>query len=353
MFIYLSIASGHCFTCSNLHILLNKLKNISLHVILELITRTMGKNKQIYCKICMKTMRSDKIKGHMKIHVNHKEDENLLHNSTNIGINHYPNYTSNSNADAKQSKRDEDKFTSESTVLNIMEKDSSTNVLLHNDDDELRKILVTKSRKYDEKIVLGKRIYKIIGEEHIKQESLDAVYKEALDLFIKQKQCIDHQNVILRPWQEHLLKYIEIPTGRQVIWVQGAKGCEGKSWFQEFIESRFGWNRVVSGMDIKTKNTSICHILRKQPLTTTDIFLFNVGKAKAFEDVNYEMLEKIKDGKLLASKYDSMELRLKSPNVVVVFSNDKPEVRQLALDRWLIFVIKNNELLDETEKTLK
>ena len=105
------------------------------------------------------------------------------------------------------------------------------------------------------------------------------------------------------------------------------------------FESRFGWNRVVSGMDIKTKNTSICHILRKRPLITTDIFLFNVGKAKAFEDVNNEMLEKIKDGKLLASKYDSMELRLKSPNVVVVFSNDKPEIRQLAFDRWLIFVI--------------
>ena len=126
-------------------------------------------------------------------------------------------------------------------------------------------------------------------------------------MFMKQMQHIDQSNVVLRPWQEELMKYIENPSSREVIWVQGSEGCEGKSWFQEFVESKFGWNRVVSGMDIKVENANICHALRKRPLTTTDIFMFNDGKAKGVAEINYEMLEKIKDGKLLASKYDTRE----------------------------------------------
>ena len=92
---------------------------------------------------------------------------------------------------------------------------------------------------------------------------------------------------------------------------------------------------------------SICHALRKRPLTTTDIFLFNVGKAQTSNEVNYEVLEKIKDGRILASKYDSKELKFKTPNIVVVFSNDKPDVKQLALDRWKIFSIINEGLVED------
>ena len=59
---------------------------------------------------------------------------------------------------------------------------------------------------------------------------------------------------------------------------------------------------------------------------TTDIFLFDVGKANTFDGVNYEVLEKIKSGRILACKFDSAELKLHTPNIVIVFSNDGPEV---------------------------
>ena len=36
-------------------------------------TATMGKNKQVLCKICLKTMRSDVVKRHMKVHVKRNE----------------------------------------------------------------------------------------------------------------------------------------------------------------------------------------------------------------------------------------------------------------------------------------
>ena len=287
----------------------------------------MGRQREIYCKICMKTMRGDNLQRHMKQHEKKSEKEKYKESMTIEGT----------------------EIAQEERSFNVAtNKDVNTRL----EDEDLRKILEKCSKEYDEKINLGGRIYRILGENKIKQESIPPLYKDALDLFVKQKQCIDKQNVTLRAWQEDLMTEIENPSYREVIWVKGINGCEGKSWFQDYVESKYGWNRVVSGMDIKAKNSSICHALGKRPLTTTDVFLFNVGKANTMDEVNYEVLEKIKDGKLLASKYDSKELRIRTPNIVIVFSNGDPKVKELALDRWRLFSIIDNELVDITEDKL-
>merc|ERR1712236_90555 len=105
----------------------------------------------------------------------------------------------------------------------------------------------------------------------------------------------------------------------------------GKSYFQKYIKGMFGTSRVVSGRNLKTGSKNICQSLRKHPLATADIFLFNLGKSKKnFENVNYEMLETLKDGDAFADKYDSEKLKIKTPNVVMVFSNHFPEIKELA-----------------------
>ena len=82
---------------------------------------------------------------------------------------------------------------------------------------------------------------------------------------------------------------------------------------------------------------------------TIDTFLFDVGKANTENGVNYELLEKIKNGRTVASKFDSKELKFKTPNTVVVFSNEKPDVKELSKDRWKIFRIRDNDLIDVTD----
>ena len=54
---------------------------------------------------------------------------------------------------------------------------------------------------------------------------------------------------------------------------------------------------------------------------TIDTFLFDVGKAITENGVNFELLEKIKNGRTVAAKFDSKELKIKTPNTVVVFRN--------------------------------
>ena len=54
----------------------------------------------------------------------------------------------------------------------------------------------------------------------------------------------------------------------------------------------YGSCRVVSGVNLKSGSKHICQSLRKYPLATADIFLFNLGKSKKnFDKVKYEMLE--------------------------------------------------------------
>ena len=94
-----------------------------------------------------------------------------------------------------------------------------------------------------------------------------------------------------------------------------------------------------------TKSGSICHALTKYPLATTDIFLFNIARSKnECEEINYKILEDLKDGDAFADKYDSQLLKIKSPNVVMVFSNDMPENCKMSVDRWRMFNIVNDEL---------
>ena len=57
---------------------------------------------------------------------------------------------------------------------------------------------------------------------------------------------------------------------------------------------------------------------------------------------------KIKNGRTVAAKFDSKELKFKTPNTLVVFSNEKPDVKELSKDRWKIFWIRDGDLIDVT-----
>ena len=58
----------------------------------------------------------------------------------------------------------------------------------------------------------------------------------------------------------------------------------------------------------------------------------------------YEVLENIKDGRAIASKYASEIVQFRNPNVVIVFSNADPDMTQLSKDRWRVYYINKKEL---------
>ena len=64
-----------------------------------------------------------------------------------------------------------------------------------------------------------------------------------------------------------------------------------------------------------------------------------IAKSVYNNDVNYNILEKIKDGKARSTKYKGKKMIFKRPNVIIVFLNMYPDTREFSQDRRLIFKI--------------
>ena len=64
--------------------------------------------------------------------------------------------------------------------------------------------------------------------------------------------------------------------------------------------------------------------------------------------MNYELLEKMKYGRIEAFKFDSKESKFNTPNIVVVFSNKAPGMDNLSKDTWEIFKNRDNDFIDVT-----
>ena len=284
-------------------------------------TTTMTGNKKIMCKVCCREMRSDVLARHMKQHSSTLQSPAQICKDIVLEL-------VDKVVDMQSARTTKRKF-----------EDSDS-------DEDLKKEMVKDNNEYKRKIKLGKKVYKILGRTDIEQGSLTLDMKEAIDIYMTHKDDYFTDKVVqLKPWQESLLEYVQKPCDREIFWVVGKEGNEGKSWFQKYVKSWLGARRVVTGIDIKANNASIFQALRKCPIVTADIFVFNIGKSKKkFEVINYDALENMKDGEAFASKYDSQQLKIRVPNVVMIFSNSPPNISQLAKVRFEVFHIINDQL---------
>ena len=185
----------------------------------------------------------------------------------------------------------------------------------------MEKDLLKDNQLYLERIELGKKIATILDKGVVRQECLTKEWQISLELYRKQRPRFDIINIELQLWQEQALKLVEKPSKREVIWITGRQGNEGKTWFQCYTESYFGFHRVVR-TDLRIKHANVCQVLKKRSLASVDIFLFNDARSVSGEEFNlYRILEDIKDGQATTSKYENDNIRLKTPNTVMIFFN--------------------------------
>ena len=238
---------------------------------------------------------------------------------------------------AQQAKRQKVASIAESLGVSIPEELNERQLDV---EETLHQQLLNNKKLYLERIAIGEQISKHLIDDAIPEESLSKDHKYALDLYRKQQVRVDITSVKLRLWQQETFKlFDEAENDRKVIWICGANGNEGKSWFQNYVEAYFGYQRVFRS-DLRVKHKDICNILKKRGLSTVNIFLFNDARStEGDEHVNmYRILEDIKDGAATASKYDSQVIKFKTPNTVMVFSNDRPNIKCLSADRWEVYV---------------
>ena len=204
---------------------------------------------------------------------------------------------------------------------------------------------------YKHNVKMREQISSIIAKENILEDSLTKQHKFCLELFRAQRPAVDVKSAELRLWQYQLLDIVTEGqmNDRKIVWIKGADGNEGKSCFQSYLQSFYGSHRVAR-FDITNKTSDLLHIISRCALETTDIFLFNHQRCVSSEDCCYSLLEMVKDGYASSTKYHGSLLRIKTPNLVIVFSNRDPRVRSLSKDRWKIYFITADGLTADHEE---
>lgn len=126
-------------------------------------------------------------------------------------------------------------------------------------------------------------------------------------------------------WQQDVVDMLqERPDNRKVYWFFDEVGGAGKTEFAKWLvehRNAFYWTNG--------KTADFAYAYNAQPIVVFDF-------TRTLEDhVNYQVIESVKNGLLVSSKYQSC---LKSfPTCwVLVFSNFMPKLTALSADRWVI-----------------
>lgn len=143
-------------------------------------------------------------------------------------------------------------------------------------------------------------------------------------------------------WQKAIIEIIsKLPEKRKIYWYWSKEGNVGKTEFIKYLMYHY------KAKFLQGKKTDImCNIMGKdgkRPITNLYIF----GYPRTCEDyVSYDALESVKDGLLFSSKYESNDMIIPVPHILV-FANFKPDMKKLSKDRWIIREIESNHIEED------
>nr|QKV51184.1 putative replication associated protein [Crucivirus sp.] len=141
------------------------------------------------------------------------------------------------------------------------------------------------------------------------------------------------------PWQEVLLSEVaKGPDKRTIHWFWEHKGNAGKSDMCKHLAFQHGFQPLMNGttkdLACAWKCGSVC---------------FDYARDTECKELNYSVLEAIKNKYLFSSKYDSQTKQSESFKdvFVVCFANEPPDVRKLSADRWKIYRIEDGKAIPQ------
>ena len=147
----------------------------------------MGRNLAKTCGICLKTMRGDTLKRHMKRHEKkpYSIDESQTHRSGEM-----------KNVDQAE--------TSSAKYANI-------NL------EMLEKNIECEVDEFERKIELGRQLKMIINEEGYNIHAFPENMKEALKVYELYGEDMDLKKINWRGWQNDLIEYLSMPFYRKIV----------------------------------------------------------------------------------------------------------------------------------------
>lgn len=135
-----------------------------------------------------------------------------------------------------------------------------------------------------------------------------------------------------RPWQLNILQLISTkPDYRIINWYWEPIGNTGKSAFTKYLCAKHD-ALCVSGKSADCKYAVVKYKELKKYYPK--IVIFDIPRTN-IDYINYEAIESIKNGCFFSGKYESTQVLMNNPHVII-FANCPPDEHKLSKDRWNI-----------------
>lgn len=158
----------------------------------------------------------------------------------------------------------------------------------------------------------------------VKYPSLGKMLMKIKDV-IRVERLKNEMDSELRPWQQDLANELNGPiNNRSIIWIVDPEGNRGKTWLAKYLVLHHP-NDVIRLENGKSADIKFAYTGQKT-------VIFDLSRSQE-DHINYEVIESIKNGIFLSTKYESCMRVYASPHVVV-FSNFEPDRSKLSADRW-------------------
>lgn len=139
-------------------------------------------------------------------------------------------------------------------------------------------------------------------------------------------------------WQKKIIDILDKePDNRTVNWFWEPTGSVGKTQFCKYICVNY------EAVYVSGKSSDVKHFIiecKENNGIYPEIIIIDVPRCSQ-DYINYEIIEKLKDGIFFSGKYTTGMVIMNSPHIII-FANEEPLSYKLSLDRWNIVKISNN-----------
>lgn len=135
----------------------------------------------------------------------------------------------------------------------------------------------------------------------------------------------------LYEWQQNLETILkQEPDDRTIRWYWDDIGNKGKTSFCKYLVVKH------QALYVSGKIGDMAYALMKYRESNGDpeIILIDIPRA-SYNRISYPGIEALKNGLIFSSKYESGQIVMNSPHVVV-FANSEPSYELLSVDRWKV-----------------
>lgn len=184
--------------------------------------------------------------------------------------------------------------------------------------------------------------YAMKEDTRIREPWNDKMFKEKFTGYIPRQ----YRDIELYPWQDAIIKSLDIFNTRHINIIYDRIGNNGKSTLAAIGELKYKCIDMPPMNDFDKLMQVACNICMSKELRSPKGMFFDLPRALAKDKLYglYSAIEQIKKGKLYDWRNHYKEWWIDSP-VIWVFSNHLPDEKLLSNDRWIIWELKNDILV--------